>query len=142
LELYRELGEQLRPASGCGTLRSSCAARKPAWLVIAPPGWYKARPGNRWGTLLDSKLLKSLKVKRMSRVCEITGKKPAVGNRVSHANNKTRRRFLPNLHTQRFWVETEKRWVTLRLTTSGMRTVEKRGIDKVVAELRAQGHKL
>ena len=67
----------------------------------------------------------------MSRVCEVTGKKPAVGNRVSHANNKQRRRFLPNLHTQRFWVETEKRWVTLRLTTSGMRTVEKKGIDKV-----------
>src|SRR6185437_7931237 len=61
----------------------------------------------------------------MSRVCEITGKGPAVGNRVSHANNKKRRRFLPNLHTQRFWLETEKRWVTLRLTTSGMRTVEK-----------------
>src|SRR5215468_10768311 len=78
----------------------------------------------------------------MSRVCEVTGKKPGVGNRVSHANNKKRRRFLPNLHTQRFWLETEKRWVTLRLTTSGMRTVEKKGIDKVVAELRAQGHKL
>src|SRR5438309_5502880 len=78
----------------------------------------------------------------MSRVCEVTGKKPAVGNRVSHANNKKRRRFLPNLHTQRFWVETEKRWVTLRLSASGMRTIEKRGIDKVLAELRAQGHKL
>jgi large subunit ribosomal protein L28 len=110
--------------------------------VIAPPGWYKARPGNRCGAPLDSKSLKSFKVKRMSRVCEITGKKPAAGNRVSHANNKKRRRFLPNLHTQRFWVETEKRWVTLRLTTNGMRTIEKRGIDKVVAELRAQGHKL
>src|SRR5205085_4647320 len=79
---------------------------------------------------------------RMSRVCEVPGKKPAVGNRVSHANNKTRRRFLPNLHTHRFWVETQQRWVSLRLTTSGMRTVEKRGIDKVLAELRAQGHKL
>jgi large subunit ribosomal protein L28 len=78
----------------------------------------------------------------MSRVCEITGKKPAVGNRVSHANNRKRRRFLPNLHTQRFWVEAEKRWITLRLTTSGMRTVEKKGIDKVVAELRARGHKV
>jgi large subunit ribosomal protein L28 len=78
----------------------------------------------------------------MSRVCEVTGKKPGVGNRVSHANNKKRRRFLPNLHTQRFWLETEKRWVSLRLTTSGMRTVEKKGIDKVVAELRAQGHKV
>ena len=78
----------------------------------------------------------------MSRVCEITGKKPAAGNRVSHANNKKRRRFLPNLHTQRFWLETEKRWVTLRLSTNGMRTLEKRGIDKVLAELRAQGVKI
>jgi large subunit ribosomal protein L28 len=78
----------------------------------------------------------------MSRVCEVTGKRPAVGNRVSHANNKKRRRFLPNLHTQRFWLETEKRWVTLRLTTNGMRTIEKKGLDKVVAELRAQGMKV
>ena len=82
------------------------------------------------------------KVVCMSRVCEVTGKKPAVGNRVSHANNKKRRRFLPNLHTQRFWIETERRWVTLRLSANGMRTVEKKGIDKVVAELRAQGRKL
>ena len=75
----------------------------------------------------------------MSRVCEITGKKPAVGNRVSHANNKKRRRFLPNLHSQRFWLETEKRWVSLRISTNGLRTIEKKGIDQVVAELRAQG---
>jgi len=78
----------------------------------------------------------------MSRVCEITGKKPAVGNRVSHANNKKRRRFLPNLHTQRFWVETEKRWVSLRLSANGMRTVEKKGIDKIVEELRAKGRRI
>ncbi len=78
----------------------------------------------------------------MSRVCEVTGKKPAVGNTVSHANNRKRRRFLPNLHTQRFWVETEKRWVTLRLSTNGMRTIEKRGIDIVLSELRAQGRKI
>lgn len=78
----------------------------------------------------------------MSRVCEVTGKKPAVGNRVSHANNKKRRRFLPNLHTQRFWVETEKRWVTLRLSTAGMRTVEKKGIDRVLGALRAKGMKI
>jgi large subunit ribosomal protein L28 len=78
----------------------------------------------------------------MTRVCEITGKRPAVGNTVSHANNKKRRRFLPNLHTQRFWVETEKRWVSLRVSTRGMRTIEKKGIDKVVAELRAQGVKV
>ena len=78
----------------------------------------------------------------MSRVCEVTGKRPITGNTVSHANNRRRRRFLPNLHTQRFWLEGEKRWITLRLTTSGMRTLEKKGVDKVVAELRAQGMKL
>jgi len=75
----------------------------------------------------------------MSRVCEITGKRPAVGNRVSHANNKKRRRFLPNLHTQRFWLEDEKRWVSLRISTRGLRTIEKNGIDAVVAKLRSQG---
>jgi large subunit ribosomal protein L28 len=78
----------------------------------------------------------------MSRVCEITGKKPGVGNRVSHANNKRRRRFLPNLHTQRFWLEGEKRWVSLRVSTAGLRTIEKKGIDAVVAELREQGVKI
>jgi large subunit ribosomal protein L28 len=72
----------------------------------------------------------------------VTGKGPITGNRVSHANNRKRRRFLPNLHTQRFWVETEKRWVSLRVSTNGMRTIEKKGIDKVVAELRAQGVKI
>ena len=78
----------------------------------------------------------------MSRVCEVTGKKPAVGNRVSHANNRKRRRFLPNLHTQRFWLESEKRWVSLRVSTNGLRTIEKKGIDVVVAELREQGVKV
>ena len=78
----------------------------------------------------------------MSRVCEITGKKPAVGNRVSHANNKKRRRFLPNLHSQRFWVETEKRWVSLRISANGLRTIEKKGIDTVLAELRARGQRI
>ncbi|MFL6551618.1 MAG: 50S ribosomal protein L28 [Povalibacter sp.] len=75
----------------------------------------------------------------MSRVCQITGKKPMTGNRVSHANNKRRRRFLPNLHTQRFWLEGERRFISLRLSTKGLRTIEKKGIDAVVAELRAQG---
>jgi large subunit ribosomal protein L28 len=78
----------------------------------------------------------------MSRVCDITGKKPAVGNRVSHANNKKRRRFLPNLHSQRFWLEDEKRWVSLRISTNGLRTIEKKGIDAVVANLRKQGMKI
>jgi large subunit ribosomal protein L28 len=78
----------------------------------------------------------------MSRVCEVTGKRPAVGNRVSHANNRKRRRFLPNLHTQRFWIETEKRWVSLRVSTQAMRTIEKRGIDVVLAKMRADGAKI
>jgi large subunit ribosomal protein L28 len=75
----------------------------------------------------------------MSRVCQVTGKKPLSGNRVSHANNRRRRRFLPNLHVQRFWVETEKRFVSLRISTRGLRTIEKNGIEKVVADLRAKG---
>jgi len=75
----------------------------------------------------------------MSRVCQITGAKPIVGNTVSHANNRKRRRFLPNLHTQRFWLEEENRWVTLRLSARGLRTVEKHGIAKILVDLRARG---
>jgi large subunit ribosomal protein L28 len=75
----------------------------------------------------------------MARVCEVTGKRPMVGNNVSHANNKTKRRFLPNLQNRRVWVESENRWVTLRVTTAGMRTIEKRGIDAVLADMRAAG---
>jgi large subunit ribosomal protein L28 len=75
----------------------------------------------------------------MSRVCQVTGKRPTSGNKVSHSNTRKRRRFLPNLHTQRFWVETENRWVTLKVSSSGMRTIEKKGIDAVLAELRANG---
>ena len=71
----------------------------------------------------------------MSRVCELTGKRPTTGNRVSHANNKKRRRFLPNLHTQRFRLEGEKRWVSLRVSTNALRTIEKNGLDAVVADL-------
>ena len=78
----------------------------------------------------------------MSRVCQVTKKRPTVGNRVSHANNRKRRRFLPNLHVQRFWLEGEKRWIKLRLSTNALRTVEKKGIDVVVAELRAAGEKV
>jgi large subunit ribosomal protein L28 len=78
----------------------------------------------------------------MSRVCELTGKRPTTGNRVSHANNKKRRRFLPNLRTQRFWLEGEKRWVSLRVSTTAMRTIEKNGLDAVVAQLRAEGMKI
>jgi len=78
----------------------------------------------------------------MSRVCQVTKKRPTVGNRVSHANNRKRRRFLPNLHVQRFWLEGEKRWIKLRLSTNALRTVEKKGIDVVLAELRAAGEKI
>lgn len=78
----------------------------------------------------------------MSRVCQVTGKGPVTGNNVSHANNKTRRRFLPNLQHHRFWVETENRFVRLRLTAKGMRIIDKRGIDVVLAELRARGEKV
>ena len=75
----------------------------------------------------------------MARVCQVTGKKPMVGHQVSHANNKTKRRFMPNLQYRRFWVESENRWVRLRLTTAGLRTVDKLGIDAVLADLRARG---
>ena len=78
----------------------------------------------------------------MSRVCQVTGKRPAVGNNVSHANNKTRRRFLPNLHTHRFWVESENRFVKLRLTTKGMHIIDKVGIDQVLTDMRARGEKI
>jgi len=78
----------------------------------------------------------------MSRVCQITGKRPMTGNNVSHANNKTRRRFLPNLHTQRFWVESEKRYVKLRVSMNGLRIIDKKGIDVVLADLRARGIKV
>jgi len=75
----------------------------------------------------------------MSRVCQVTGKRPQSGNNVSHANNKTRRRFLPNLHDHRFWVESEKRWVKLRVSTKGMRIIDKKGIDEVLSDIRARG---
>ena len=78
----------------------------------------------------------------MSRVCQVTGKRPQSGNNVSHANNKTRRRFLPNLHTHRFWVDGEKRFVKLRVSSKGMRIIDKKGIDSVLAEIRARGEKI
>ncbi|OGA21717.1 MAG: 50S ribosomal protein L28 [Betaproteobacteria bacterium RIFCSPLOWO2_02_FULL_67_26] len=78
----------------------------------------------------------------MSRVCQVTGKKPMLGNNVSHANNKTRRRFLPNLQYRRFWVESENRWVSMRLSQAGLRTIDRKGIDAVLAEMRARGEKI
>jgi large subunit ribosomal protein L28 len=75
----------------------------------------------------------------MSRVCQVTGKRPMVGNNVSHANNKTKTRSLPNLQKHRFWVASKKKWVTLRVSAHGLRIINKRGIDRVVAELEATG---
>ena len=78
----------------------------------------------------------------MSRVCQVTGKRPMTGNNVSHANNKTRRRFLPNLHTQRFWVASENRWVRLRVSSKGLRIIDKLGIDAVLTDIRSRGEKV
>jgi len=78
----------------------------------------------------------------MSRVCQVTGKKPMLGNNVSHANNKTRRRFLPNMQYRRLWVESEKRWISLRISQSGLRTIDRKGIDVVLAEMRARGEEI
>lgn len=78
----------------------------------------------------------------MSRVCQVTGKRPMVGNNVSHANNKTKRRFLPNLHSHRFWLEEEKRWVKLRVSSQGMRIIDKHGIKTVLDTIRARGEKI
>lgn len=77
----------------------------------------------------------------MSRVCMVTGKRPMTGNNVSHAQNKTKRRFLPNLHTHRFWVESENRYIRLRISAKGMRIIDKKGIDVVLEDMRSRGVK-
>jgi large subunit ribosomal protein L28 len=111
-------------------------------LPQTPANWYKAALSRaRLGGADSSKSLIS-EVFVMSRVCQITGKRPVTGNTVSHANNRKRRRFLPNLHTQRFWLEGEKRWISLRLSTSALRTIEKNGIDAVIAKLRERGERV
>ena len=78
----------------------------------------------------------------MSKVCQVTGKRPVTGNNVSHAHNKTRRRFEPNLHYHRFWVESENRFVRIRVSAKGMRIIDKKGIDSVLKDMRAQGQKV
>jgi large subunit ribosomal protein L28 len=78
----------------------------------------------------------------MSRVCQVTGKGPVSGNNVSHANNKTRRRYLPNLHNRRLWVESEQRWVSLRISSHGLRIIDKVGIDQVLKDIRARGERV
>lgn len=78
----------------------------------------------------------------MARVCQVTGKRPMSGHNVSHANNKTKRRFLPNLQSRRFWLESENRWIRLRLTNAALRTIDKNGIDSVIADMRARGERV
>jgi large subunit ribosomal protein L28 len=78
----------------------------------------------------------------MSKVCQVTGKRPQSGNNVSHANNRTRRRFLPNLQSKRFWLESEKRYVRLRVSQKGIRIIDKHGIEKVLADMRADGKRV
>ena len=78
----------------------------------------------------------------MSRVCQVTGKRPVTGNNVSHANNRTRRRFMPNIQSHRFWVESENKWIKLRVSTKGMRIIDKKGIDDVLANIRKRGIKV
>lgn len=78
----------------------------------------------------------------MAKVCQVTGKRPTTGNNVSHAQNKTRRRFLPNLHSKRFWVASENRFISLRVSSKGLRIIDKKGIDTVLADIRADGQKV
>lgn len=78
----------------------------------------------------------------MSRVCQVTGKRPMSGNNVSHANNRNRRRFLPNIHDHRFWLESEKRFVKLRVSVKGMRIIDKLGLEKVLADLKSRGERV
>ena len=96
----------------------------------------------RWAAAVLAKVGKSIVEVRMSRVCQVTGKGALSGNNVSHANNKTRRRWLPNLHERRFWVPSENRWVSLRVSSHGLRTIDKKGIEVVIAELRKRGEKV
>jgi large subunit ribosomal protein L28 len=100
-----------------------------AFVALFAPLWYK-RASIFLGLQLCPKYVK------------VTGKRPMAGNNVSHAMNKTRRRFLPNLHDHRFWVESEKRYVKLRVSSNGMRIIDKKGIDEVLKDVRAAGHKV
>jgi large subunit ribosomal protein L28 len=78
----------------------------------------------------------------MSKICQVTGKRPVTGNNVSHAQNKTKRRFNPNLHQHKFWVENENRWVRLKVSAKGMRIIDKKGIDTILKEIRKRGEKV
>jgi large subunit ribosomal protein L28 len=106
---------------------------------LRPADWYKVA---LFARLPRATLRKIRDLSAMSKVCQVTGKRPQSGNNVSHAHRKTRRRFLPNLQSKRFWLESEQRWVRLRVSHKGMRIIDKHGIDKVVADLRAQGQRI
>jgi len=132
----------LRAAAQAGSVTLVAGSRRPVWLqlLLGPTAGIKRGSFTRvpvpWAGPTR------LKDQAMSKVCQITGKRPMSGNTVSHANNRKRRRFLPNLHTQRFWLESEKRWVSLKVSGNGMRTIDKKGVEVVVNELRAQGVKV
>jgi large subunit ribosomal protein L28 len=96
--------------------------------------WAEIALANGWSTPYSEVI--------MARVCQVTGKRVQTGNNVSHANNKTRRRWLPNLHERRFWVPSENRWVKLRVSSKALRTIDKNGIEAVIADLRARGEKV
>jgi len=85
---------------------------------------------------------KTIRTGEMAQVCQVTGKKPVSGNNVSHANNHTKRRFVPNIHDHRFWVESENRFIKLRVSAKGMRIIDKKGIDEVIATMRAEGQQV
>jgi large subunit ribosomal protein L28 len=136
------------------TVKPSQAPEPAAWLHWTHSAFWskKDKPGLKLGFILNHGLPPPHgEVKRprcgrclwkkifMARVCEVTGKGPMVGNNVSHANNKTKRRFLPNLQYRRFWVESENRWVRLRVSSAALRLIDKNGIDSVLADLRARG---
>jgi large subunit ribosomal protein L28 len=115
------------------------------WLGCSGIKSRSARPGSRLGrqaTPLSLKIPHLFgRAKIMTRVCQVTGKRPITGNNVSHAKNRTRRRFLPNLHQRRFWLESEKRFVSLRVSGKGIRIIDKKGIEQVLADIRARGEK-
>jgi large subunit ribosomal protein L28 len=114
--------------------------------------WYKTRlfsgclPDNRFNGQVSKAVARwgdaNSRGKAMSKVCQVTGKKPMTGNNVSHAKNRTRRRFEPNLHSHRFWVEAEKRFIKLRISSKGMRIIDKLGIDQVLADIRKRDAKV
>jgi large subunit ribosomal protein L28 len=133
--------DQGRPGS-TGLPRRDAEHRRPAFEAQHPPAsrgaerrWADVALANGRSEILITEAL-------MARVCQVTGKGVQTGNNVSHANNKTRRRWLPNLHERRFWVASENRWVKLRVSNAALRTIDKNGIEAVIAQLRARGEKV